>query len=194
MSLIPIGAAQVNLKFTGNGLKRGAQVTYGVACGDGMAPEVVAQASINAVSTSDLMEHISNQVIISSVYVKKGPNLTGVQLEVASNLPGEELLPAVPPNTAMLVKKVTPMGGRMNTGRLFWPGVPKDVNDGTGSIAAGSVQVYQGYFDRFLDALADFGTPMILLHSSEAIQGIPQSVMKLTVQPLLATQRRRLRS
>lgn len=193
MSFIPIGAAQINLKFTGPAVPLGAQVTYGVACGDGMAPEVVAQAQVNALTVSELLEHVSFQTAVTSVFVKKGPNVTGLMLDYSCNVPGLESEGAVPPNTAMLVKKVTPMGGRMNAGRLFFPALPKSVNDGTGSIAPSSVQVYQDYFDRWLDALADLGTPMILLHAKESTPGIPQSVMRLSVQGRLATQRRRLR-
>lgn len=193
MSLIPTGAAQVNFKVTGLGAPLGAQFTFGVACGDETEADDVAQGALNALQFSGLWGFMSSSVTITAVLAKKGPNLTGPMAEIGANLVGGDNSEPVPPNVALLIRKNTPQGGRMNQGRLYLPGLPEAVVGASGNLSPATMAQMQTKADDFLEALQDASLPMLLLHSTETSQYLPQPVLKLSIQARVATQRRRLR-
>jgi hypothetical protein len=97
------------------------------------------------------------------------------------------------PATCVLVAKQTAHRGRANKGRMFLPGLLQDSqveNDGT--IPSGQVTGLQTAFTAFLGQLSSNSVPMYILHKSDPTLA-PSLVESLTVRPLIATQRRRLR-
>nr|CRY96200.1 hypothetical protein [uncultured prokaryote] len=106
----------------------------------------------------------------------------------------------LPQNCAVLVRKNTSLGGRKNRGRLFIPSLASDsVVSMTGVIDPTAVATFQGRMDDFVDYLntdpvtAGLSTPMVILHAPSVVLVDPTPVTSLTVQPMIATQRRRLR-
>lgn len=96
-----------------------------------------------------------------------------------------------PPNAAVLVTKSTNTGGRRGRGRMYWPWAADESSVGEGGVwASGAVANFQTAMDNFLADLASADLPMVILHRDG---GSPSPVTVLTVQALLATQRRRLR-
>lgn len=102
---------------------------------------------------------------------------------------------AVPMNCALLVSKNTALGGRSNRGRMFVP--PVRLNEGAvdaaGNIASSALASIQTLFDDWILALvADDFSPK-LFHQGPS-PAAPTQITSLTVQSVIATQRRRMRN
>lgn len=186
---IPTGFAQVNYFFTG-ALPRGAQVTFGIENPNHEPPSVLIEAMGGAYNQW-IRPHATNQTTMSGILVKCGPNDTGASGEQVYGSTGLKIAGDVMPNVALLVKKNTLLGGRKGRGRFYWP-ILGEVNiDNGGYIVDGFRQEMQDAFDSFLQALADPQHGMFLLHNDVGVA--PSRVTKLSVDGLIATQRRRLR-
>lgn len=102
----------------------------------------------------------------------------------------------LPQNCALLVRKVTGLGGRKNRGRMYIPSIVQEADvSGVGRIDAADVDIFQGVANTFLLSLAGDGstpdlTPFILHRDGVSL---PTEVVDLQVDPVIATQRRRLR-
>lgn len=191
--LIPVGYAQINLKFTGVGAPFGAQMTFGVQNENEETPSEVIDDVIQSVTTADLFGNVSSAVGVTSILCKLGPNKTGGMLELPANLPGKVGAQASPPQVCYLVRKTTLTGGRMAQGRWFIPGVPEAGVDASGIVSNEYVTATQTALDSFLNQLQTRGIPMFLLHTDEASGMEPIPVARLAMQTRVATQRRRLR-
>lgn len=129
-----------------------------------------------------------------SVRVNRGAGIESGQ-STRSPVVGQQGVNSVPPNTAVLVRKGTALGGREGRGRMYLPGLHQDIDNDNGIIV-------EPYFSQFQTFAAQFNTVCginnvthYLLHSAPQLGGAPPPtvVATLIVQPLLATQRRRLR-
>jgi hypothetical protein len=104
---------------------------------------------------------------------------------------------ALPQNVAGLVKKLTATSGRRNRGRFYLPGLREGEVSDTGQVNSGSVTGINGVLATWL---GKFGTlmsqidAMVILHNT-GISGAPAptAVTQLLLDPVVATQRRRLR-
>lgn len=104
---------------------------------------------------------------------------------------GTNTLALAPPNVTLLVKKSTNGAGRKNRGRMYPPGLCYETTyDETGTMTIGSLNDYQDAFDAFLEGLSLSAAEMVVLHNDETA---PTVVQNLVVDPVAATQRRRLR-
>lgn len=193
MSFIPDGCSQINLKFTGTAVPLGAQCTFGVDHGEATTAATIGGLVLEALEASALIEQCSKFVGVSSILIKMGPNQTGQMAEIPAAEVGVGLDPAVAPNTSVLIRKSTSLGGRMNSGRMFIPGISETVVSEAGMLSGGAHTAWQVAAENFLEALQTKGVPMVLLHSSSQIQGLPLAVTSLQVDNRVATQRRRLR-
>jgi hypothetical protein len=113
--------------------------------------------------------------------------------DAAQSTAGTGAQDQMPPNCAILVKKITNIGGRHNQGRCFLP--PAWVTEvsvtSTGALAAGDVITINGMLLASLTAMETAGYHAVLLHSTAG--PAPVSVTALSVDGRVATQRRRLR-
>lgn len=122
-------------------------------------------------------------------------------------IPGTMTQGPPPQNCAMLVKKKTARSGRRNSGRMFLPAgymAEEDVSP-TGAHATPALGSYNSRANTFFDSLMDVSQPVgqpptsfivMLLHSEPPGGGaapVPTEVTSLTVDPIIATQRQRLR-
>lgn len=100
---------------------------------------------------------------------------------------------ALPPNCAVLVRKLTAAGGRRGRGRLYMPGLPDSLCNAIGTITAGTVTSLQGDFDSVqTQLLAISGVEdLVLFHDTAPFD--PTPITEFVVQTKIATQRRRLR-
>ena len=191
--VIPVGYAQVNLKWGGIGLPLGAETTFAVRDEMGNTPRTIAGLVEDCVRESEFTNSLSTAVRIASILVKLGPTETGPRDEITVDIPGLDQPACVPPNTALLVRKATSQGGRKAQGRYFVPGVPEVQLDPTGTIST----LYMGDYVRqqadFLEKLEEATLGMWLLHSREESDVLPYAVVSLSPQAKVATQRRRLR-
>lgn len=190
---IPVGFCQVNMKWTGAAIPLGAETTFGLMCASTAKPADIADLVNQTVISTQWTTGLSNQVAITSLLVKVGPNDTGPSGEFPIFVAGTAAESACPPNTAVLVKKGTLLGGRKAQGRMFLPGAAEVFVSPAGELDPQTLDNMQGHQEAFLDAFAASGHPMHLLHSSPNSGLAPLTVVSLSVQKIVATQRRRLR-
>lgn len=117
----------------------------------------------------------------------------------AASIDGGASSEQTPPNTAVLVEKVTATRGPRGRGRVFLPGyMPEsEVND-AGVIDPGTVTAIQANVTAFYGALlADTAIDqLVIIQNAEGISSPldpPPEVTALTVDAVVATQRNRLR-
>lgn len=191
---IPSGFAQVNLLFTGAALPTGAEMTFAVEPGgDVLSPGVACTVVSAAWNDAHLIAEYVNDVTLSTIRVKFGPDDTGPFAELGVAYTGQQVDDPLPPNVAVLVHKRTLSGGRSGRGRMYFPGAAEqDVGPG-GALVPLKVTNMTAALDNFRANLANNDLPMVLLHRPGAPLSTPTPVVGLDVAPLAATQRRRLR-
>lgn len=210
MTVIPVDYAQVTHLFGGAGLPNGAAVTYGIRI-PAADPGPVAVATLCRDNFAPVMTSLANSVSLINTKIKYGPNDDGAQGEFAGAVvPGSVGSETATPNVAYLVEKTTNLGGRRGRGRFFLPGVYELGVTAGGSIDAGVFAALQGDLTTFHSAMTVDDCEMFLLHSFPtvwiivegqprriSIPGIipdPTQITSLSLDPIAATQRRRLRS
>lgn len=108
----------------------------------------------------------------------------------------------LPQNCAMLVKKKTALGERWNSGRMFVPPgyLPDGTVSNTGLIDNTQYPALQSFLTEFYDSLRDSTIIVgqentsfqpVLFHNNPAHP--PTDITSLTLDPVVATQRQRLR-
>jgi len=190
---IPLGYAQVNLMWTGTAVPLGAQTTFAVKSPSGATPADVFEQVNTSIEDAALTASLSNEVGITSILVKLGPNSIGASGEFGTSHTGEVGAQTVPPQVALLARKFTQAGGKSGSGRWFLPGLIESAVSGAGIIS----QTFMGdYFTQHLEFLTSLSVsefPMYLLHGGEGGLLGPLEVTSLVPQQKVATQRRRLR-
>lgn len=111
----------------------------------------------------------------------------------AANIAGTQSGAALPPNCAMLVKKVTARGGRKGRGRMFVPPIatPESNVDTLGLMSSATVTTIQAAWSSAINAEIASDYPPRLLH--ETLVDTPDAITGLIVSGQIATQRRRMR-
>lgn len=103
----------------------------------------------------------------------------------------------LPQNTAFLVHKRTPVGGRGGRGRLYFPGVDESVCSDLGVLTSAWQTTFNAALSDWLIAVNAIAgvIGMCLFHDSGGIfaPSDPFPITSLTLDPSVATQRRRLR-
>lgn len=189
---IPTGFAQANMIYTGAGVPTGAQWTLGIdpAGGD---PIDVATLVATAITSAGIMTHFTEEVSITSVMVKFGPDATGPSGTLGVDLAGTVTGESLPPNVCVLVRKNTALGGRAGRGRLYLPSVPEAEVNEAGELVEAYMDGVQTAFDEFFDELGSLAVPGVLLHGAGSPLSVPTPLTSFSVQAVCATQRRRLR-
>jgi len=110
---------------------------------------------------------------------------------------------AVPQNTATLVRKLTGVAGRGANGRFYIPGVPEAEVDQAGVLTGAFVTNVQGDVDQIIGDWAGIagGYEPVVVHHTLVSPGPPPVyisaantvITSFLVDPMVATQRRRLR-
>jgi hypothetical protein len=190
--LIPEDYAQVNHFFTGAGMPRGGQVTYGVLLIAGATPTQVA-TEVSNIFEARWKSAMPSSITHSKVRVKFGPNEDGPFVDGGSSFAGTYSTAVDSPQVAVLMRKDTGFGGRHGSGRLFMPIVPEADTQSGGNIDPTALAALQSRATTWIaDLLAGtYVDGMHLLHN--AAPPNPYLVTGLSVQQLLATQRRRIR-
>lgn len=138
----------------------------------------------------------SSAVDLVHVIVKEGPNSTGPTFEWLGEEPGVDAGALPPPNCAVLVRKITGLGGRKQRGRAYIPGVSSFSAslDSAGNFSSGDaaeITTAVGNFFTGIDTLFETtSVAPVLLHSDSTP---PTTIAAFSCEPKLATQRRRLR-
>jgi hypothetical protein len=145
------------------------------------------------------MPKIASVYSLTRTVVRFGVDGTGPDIvsEFVGTTLGSSTSTPCPQNCAILVKKLSGLTGRQNRGRFNLPGIDEAQVSATGVITAATVTSIQSGLNNFLTAVIGEAnvTNMVILH-----QGIgdvpalaPTVVTNLVCDPLISTQRRRLR-
>lgn len=198
--VIPVGFAHVGIQFSNSGDPDPWYVTMGLDVSDaGGDMEGVANTLATGWEGS-LIGGMSTTTRLSGVQIRLGQD-GGVPLTTfwPFNIAGGSSAAKLPQNCALLVQKVTQRPGRPGKGRIFIPNILSEGDVDTVGTITGSVRTeLQGYFNDFLEFLAD-PNPLppvqpVLLHNAGTPGGTtPSPITSWTVNGVIATQRRRLR-
>lgn len=163
------------------------------------------QAQFNA----DLALDLDSEVTCLAPSIRMGDGTTTPTEAVASGATttGANAATYPPPQVAVLVKKLTPFGGKRNRGRLYMPfWVTSGAVSENGTITGGDVTTKQTRMASFLAGMADIsigGIALVMVIANKTINHAvtPPAVTAITTGPdvtalsvesLVATQRRRL--
>jgi len=206
---IPVLYGQVSIEYTGTNVPTGAANVFGISH-DGIVTPGDAAQFFKDKWIARIMPQLTNDVTLSKVRVKFGPDATGAFAEVAANTPGGLDTTSLAPNTAYLVNKSTSSGGRRGRGRMFIPGLAEvDVSDG-GIITGGRLTLVDAALANFMADVVASVYDIVVLHSPATVWILdangqprrqptagavpaPYLVTSMTAAAKVATQRRRLR-
>jgi len=201
--VIPPGFAALSLQFRHTEDPEPWYVTFGVDISDAGGDTTAIGTAAMSAFHQHVMPQFSNLVSLTGVDVvvgQDGPDPVRAFVASTTLRNGSEVGQKLPQNCALLVRKNTALGGRRNRGRYFLPGILNEAQvTATGIVDPGSVAIYQTQQGLFLADLADGlggvpSIPMVLLHSQGlSVVPEPTPVTTLSVDNLIATQRRRLR-
>ena len=201
--LIPPGYAQVLVGIKHVSAVRSMAVTYGVdiSAAGGNLSDVADTQQAALAAVGGLLAETDSSYTYTNIIIRSGSDPgPGPVFEKSVNLPGGTAGETPPVNTALLVRKVTPFGGRRNRGRFYWPGLVQDASvDELGVVTPARVTSLQSDFNTFRNNLetglsaTEVPTPMVILHDVTEGAVLPTDVTGLIVQPVMATQRRRMR-
>lgn len=199
--IIPPGFAHVVHSFSLAGDPERMATTYGVALegGAGDAPNEVAGA-LHTIFHSNVWDIIPPVYALETTEVRLGgeagaPSIVG---SFSQRQAGTGTDSPLPQNCALLVHKRSNFAGRRNRGRMFLPVGFEGAVDPVGRINGPSIDGVQQRLNQWLTALqgSPLVTQMVILHSpSNAGGGVlsPTPVSTLVIDPVISTQRRRLR-
>lgn len=98
------------------------------------------------------------------------------------------------PSSVAVLLTWSALGTRsQRNGRSYMVGVPEDQTTSDGLLVSGAITNWTGAIDNFLDDLQSADLGLVVLSKSGPSAGDVRTVTGGIVQPLLATQRRRLR-
>ncbi len=191
-------------KFDHSGLARTAMVTYALRDAD---------APLTAQEWADLLQltwqtnwkdRTDNSVTISSTSVLRGngDDTPSAATSTAAGTAGTFATTSSPANCAVLVKKSTAFGGRVNRGRMYLPWVTSAGEDGV--IAGADVTALQTDANDWKAAIVADGHGTLCI--ANRVYDLPwtdparvltninigHDITALTVETVLATQRRRM--
>lgn len=213
MPLSPPPVIQTNLclitqRLIRSDMSRAALLTFATEC-TGTPSGTLAQTSVNAFQTA-FNAHpatiIDNEVTIDFPTIRLGAGTTVPYEAVAngSSITGGASSTTVPPNVALLVKKVTALGGKQNRGRTYYPFlIDSSLISEAGVIQTSALNTWQGVMNAFLTALSSANIPMCIANKVFNVPLPPHHVTSINTGPLVtglvvesiaATQRRRIRS
>lgn len=187
-------------------MSRAAELEYALLCADSTLATY--QDAIDDFQTNfnaTLLTHIDTEVTALPPAGRGGDGTDVPILVFAAGAasPGTRAGEFAPPNVALLVRKRTALGGKKNRGRSYIPFILA-VSEATenGAVAPGSIAALQGACTTFLAQLTTDVTPMVIEnktfntplppHHVTFIGGSNAQVTSYVVEPIIATQRRRL--
>jgi hypothetical protein len=199
--VIPVGSGQVlhSLKLLGD--PEPMAVTYGIR----VEPDVgfdlnTMVAALKTAFDTTIKAQLSTAIthVQTELRFRLDPEPAGLNVAVSSsNTTGSEAGATLPQNSAYLVHKRTTTGGKGGRGRLYFPGVFEAAADTVGAVTAAEQAEWNTALGNWRTAIAAVTAVegMVLFHDSAGAHADepPYLVTSLTLDPIIATQRRRLR-
>lgn len=192
---IPEDYAQVTHTVRHQTLSRSWAFTYGINFSTYAEPPTTLAAILYSLYVGNLGTRTDNNLVFEQCIVRANVGtIDPLTIVYTDTDTGSLSFNGVSPNTAVLVSKVTGVGGRRNKGRMFLPGLLANSDVGeTGLLGGAQLTAIQADVNDWFDVLETNATPMYILHNDPPVGVTPTLVSALTVEPLAATQRRRMR-
>jgi hypothetical protein len=204
---LPTGYYQATFRFSGAAVPNGAAIVFGGAIPPTGTPTPTSVGALlkTAWFTSGSIygtgSSFVNSVQCSDILVKFGPLVDGASgLTTVAQTLGSGTPPGANPNSAMLVSKITALGGHVGRGRIYLPGLVATTIGQDGNLTTAIVNAVQAAANTTLTAMSTAQIPMYLLHvystgpvPAATTPRAPTLVTSLVVSPKAATQRDRLR-
>lgn len=186
--------AVLSWHFTGAAVPRGAVTTLGFIHFGWDSQDWQDFAVAISDECKDLHQLVAvNDCILSRVELKQGPVDTGPTFSVGLQTEGSQGVAADAPNVAYMVNKhVAGLSGRF-AGRMFYPGVSEGNTTTGGVVGPAAVSQINSALEIFYDAAVLLGGQPCVFGAPGTPGAAGREVTALTVDPLVATQRRRLR-
>jgi hypothetical protein len=197
----PPGFATCSYELKHASMTRSAYLTFGIDP-SGTDPNAIAlQLAGDFASPGSLFSVIDSNVTLQSTRVSLGTD-GGEDIVGLSNqlVACTKAISSTPPNCAVLVHKATARGGRRGRGRMYipWCCQATDVTE-AGTIGAATVTLVSNAVNAWVTAVTPDPGPLVILHRPSrntigpgSVPGSPNVITSWTVDPLIATQRRRL--
>jgi hypothetical protein len=195
------GVAKFRWRCQGDSEEMISTLGFAVA-GDASAFQIATQVSATY-SDSGWLPRLSADYTYVGCSVAIGPSEMAEVGEVNVNAVGGLAANSPPSNCALLVTKLTALGGKGNRGRMFLPaGHLQEVSlDANGILSsdqlAAAVTCCNDWFLAPQSAEYPNIDRWVLLHNgegvSEVVLGQPTDISQFSVQPQIATQRQRMR-
>lgn len=186
---IPDGYGQLSFVHQGAGIEGEAVVTFGFRNDAGQSASLIADGAgtlwIPVVEATCV-----EQITFTETRCKLGPDATGAFAQSGFNNPGDQGLDPAAPQLAMLVAKLSALGGRRGRGRSYVPGPPDVLDHDTGLWDAGYVTQVQTAFEDFGAAMSLADWVPVILHEGNTT---PTPITAYAVRSRSGTQRRRNR-
>jgi hypothetical protein len=196
--VIPPGYAHVLHSLRWAGDPEPMAITYGIEVGEGETAEGAADAAASAFS--QLNPSMSTEISLFQTVVRHNigpagaPPIISTNVDFTTGVAGGALFPQ---NTAFLIHKRGPIGGRGGRGRFYIPAVREVSTNNVGAVNNDVVNSWNQDLANFLAALnsAPEIAGMVVLHDSlSQFAGAPPApVSSLICDVVVATMRRRLR-
>lgn len=193
MAVIPVNFGQANFRFGGSGVPNGAEVTLGFEHSGSIFDPADAALDLVTNWVATIHTVLPASIVLDSVLVKYGPNDLGPSAEQSSGAAGTGGGVQTSIAVAVLVHKVTALGGRPGRGRMFIPGVQESEVDPAGNLTGAFVSGLQTELNSFYSDMVASGIPPYLLHSETSPVATPTAITAFTAAGIVATQRRRQR-
>ena len=191
---IPTGYAQANLRFTGTGYPTGAEITLGLDVSTyASTPDDAALDVAQSWNTVGLDAMVPASVTLSEVAVKYGPTATGPTGIWTGTITGTRSGEQLQPGTAILVRKITALGGKAGRGRFFHPGAIEEDTTAAGLLTSTPLAAWQSAVSDWLTTLQAADLSPVVLHGAGSPLSTPTPITSFQVDGKVATQRRRLR-
>lgn len=208
--VIPAGFAHVAVEMRMTGDPQPWYCTFGVDLPIGINSPLDQANGIHYAWTITLGSLQSSLMTINTVVLKIGqtdgpPTMAYSDRGAFTGAAAHNMLPQ---NCALLVDKLTALGGRRNRGRMYVPGILQEGHvDHIGGIDTNhytelttAVNTFFLYISEGIEAGTDplvepevDATPMVILHHDTVTPIAPTPVTSLRVQQVISTQRKRLR-
>lgn len=199
---IPPGWAHVSVEHRATGDPDPWYTTWGIQVPtDGVAAGVEQLLDAYKASFESLLGNHVSVTGANVVVGNDGDPVRFFQPSTGGTWVGDKTTGMLPQNCALLIKKNTGLGGRRHQGRCFMPGgLPEGDVDNVGVIATGQYNLWTTAVNAFLTELdlplgvGDEETGIYILHNDSGTPPVaPSRVISLVVDPVISTQRRRLR-
>lgn len=199
--VVPEGFAQVTLNWQHSETDK--QWSTVLASDVGIATAADVAETYELAWSVELMQATDTSLVLASVLVRMGPSVgpdPGLTVEVPVGTAGTSAMTGAPSNCTVLVRKLSVFGGRANRGRNYWPGMISDGNvDEVGRLEGSHVTYLQTRMTEFFGALGSGNgattavAPAVILHDETSPSQDPRLVSAVQVDPVIGTQRRRVR-